>query len=34
MVLGLNAQYNLQDDGEQQIIGGLYYRAGDATSSR
>ena len=29
-VLGLNAQYNLQDDGEQQVIGGLYYRAGDA----
>jgi hypothetical protein len=29
-VLGLNAQYNLQDDGDQQLIGGLYYRAGDA----
>src|SRR5260221_11334699 len=29
-VLGLNAQYNLQDDGDQQVIGGLYYRAGDA----
>lgn len=29
-VLGLNAQYNLQDNGDQQVIGGLYYRAGDA----
>lgn len=29
-VLGLNAQYNLEDDGDQQVIGGLYYRAGDA----
>ena len=29
-VLGLNAQYNLKDDGDQQVIGGLYYRAGDA----
>lgn len=29
-VLGLNAQYNLQDNGEQQVIGGLYYRVGDA----
>src|ERR1700743_1252545 len=28
--LGLNAQYNLQDNGDQQVIGGLYYRAGDA----
>jgi type IX secretion system PorP/SprF family membrane protein len=30
VVLGLNAQYDLQDEGEQQVIGGLYYRAGDA----
>lgn len=29
-VLGINAQYNLKDDGDQQIIGGIYYRAGDA----
>jgi type IX secretion system PorP/SprF family membrane protein len=29
-VLGLNAQYNLLDDGDQQVIGGIYYRAGDA----
>lgn len=29
-VLGINAQYNLKDDGDQQVIGGLYYRAGDA----
>jgi type IX secretion system PorP/SprF family membrane protein len=29
-VLGLNAQYDLQDGGDQQVIGGLYYRAGDA----
>ncbi|HVV06454.1 MAG TPA: PorP/SprF family type IX secretion system membrane protein [Puia sp.] len=29
-VLGMNAQYNLKDDGDQQVIGGLYYRAGDA----
>jgi type IX secretion system PorP/SprF family membrane protein len=28
--LGLNAQYDLQDKGDQQIIGGIYYRAGDA----
>jgi type IX secretion system PorP/SprF family membrane protein len=30
MVIGMNAQYNLQDEGDQQVIGGLYYRAGDA----
>jgi type IX secretion system PorP/SprF family membrane protein len=30
VVLGLNAQYNLMDEGDQQVIGGLYYRAGDA----
>ena len=29
-VLGMNVQYNLQDEGDQQVIGGLYYRAGDA----
>ena len=29
-VLGLNVQYNLKDDGDQQVIGGLYYRAADA----
>jgi type IX secretion system PorP/SprF family membrane protein len=29
-VLGINAQYNLRDDGDQQVIGGIYYRAGDA----
>jgi type IX secretion system PorP/SprF family membrane protein len=29
-VLGLNAQYDLEDQGDQQVIGGLYYRAGDA----
>jgi type IX secretion system PorP/SprF family membrane protein len=30
MVLGLNAQFNLQDEGDQQVIGGLYMRPGDA----
>jgi type IX secretion system PorP/SprF family membrane protein len=29
-VLGMHANYNLSGDGEQQLIGGLYYRAGDA----
>ncbi|HMH20535.1 MAG TPA: PorP/SprF family type IX secretion system membrane protein [Puia sp.] len=29
-VVGLNAQYDLQDGGDQQVIGGLYYRVGDA----
>jgi type IX secretion system PorP/SprF family membrane protein len=29
-VLGLNAQYNLSSDGDQQVIGGIYYRVGDA----
>lgn len=28
--LGLNAAFDLQDNGDQQVIGGLYYRAGDA----
>ncbi len=27
---GLNAQYNLSGNGEQQVIGGIYYRVGDA----
>jgi type IX secretion system PorP/SprF family membrane protein len=27
---GLNADYNLSGDGDLQLIGGLYYRAGDA----
>jgi type IX secretion system PorP/SprF family membrane protein len=30
MVAGLNAQYNLSGDGDQQVIGGIYYRVGDA----
>jgi hypothetical protein len=30
MVLGLHANYNLSGDGDQQLIGGLYYRHGDA----
>ncbi len=29
-VLGLNAQYNLSDNGDQQVVGGLYFRIGDA----
>jgi type IX secretion system PorP/SprF family membrane protein len=29
-VAGFNVQYNLSGDGEQQLIGGLYYRVGDA----
>ena len=28
--LGLTAQNNLQDEGDQQVIGGLIYRMGDA----
>ncbi len=27
---GLNVQYNLSGDGDQQLIGGVYYRVGDA----
>jgi hypothetical protein len=27
---GLNVQYNLSGDGDQQVIGGLYYRVGEA----
>jgi len=27
---GLNAQYNLSGNGEQQLVGGIYYRVGDA----
>jgi type IX secretion system PorP/SprF family membrane protein len=30
LVLGLHANYNLSGDGEQQLIGGLYMRGGDA----
>ncbi len=30
LVLGMNASYNLSGDGEKQLIGGLYYRLGDA----
>lgn len=30
LVLGLNAAYNLSGDGSKQLIGGLYYRWGDA----
>jgi type IX secretion system PorP/SprF family membrane protein len=30
MVAGLGANYNLSGDGNTQLIGGLYYRAGDA----
>jgi type IX secretion system PorP/SprF family membrane protein len=30
LVAGLNVQYNLSGDGDQQLIGGLYYRPGDA----
>lgn len=30
LVFGLNAAYNLSGDGEKQLIGGLYYRLGDA----
>ena len=29
-VIGANVQYNLSDDGSQQVIGGLYDRPGDA----
>ena len=29
-VAGINAQYNLSGDGDEQVIGGLYYRVGDA----
>ncbi|HXD79308.1 MAG TPA: type IX secretion system membrane protein PorP/SprF, partial [Puia sp.] len=28
--LGMNAQLNVLDNGDQQVIGGLYYRPGDA----
>jgi type IX secretion system PorP/SprF family membrane protein len=30
LLLGMNAAYNLSGDGSKQIIGGLYYRYGDA----
>ncbi|HLK30549.1 MAG TPA: PorP/SprF family type IX secretion system membrane protein [Puia sp.] len=29
-VLGLNLQYNLSHDGDEQVVGGLYYRVGDS----
>ncbi len=29
-VAGFNVQYNLSGDGDQQLIGGMYYRPGDA----
>lgn len=28
--IGMHANYNISGDGEQQLIGGLYYRGGDA----
>lgn len=30
LVVGVNGAYNLSGDGEKQLIGGLYYRLGDA----
>jgi type IX secretion system PorP/SprF family membrane protein len=30
LVVGMNAAYNLSGDGDKQIIGGLFYRYGDA----
>lgn len=30
VMVGANAQYNLSGDGEMQVLGGLYYRPGDA----
>jgi hypothetical protein len=30
LVVGANANYNLSGDGTMQLIGGLYYRLGDA----
>jgi type IX secretion system PorP/SprF family membrane protein len=30
MTIGMNAAYNLAENGEKQLIGGLYYRLGDA----
>ena len=30
LMLGMHANYNLTGDGEQQLIGGVYYRGGDA----
>lgn len=30
LVVGMNAAYNLSGDGEKQLLGGLYYRLGDA----
>ena len=30
LVMGMNGAYNLSGDGETQLIGGVYYRSGDA----
>jgi type IX secretion system PorP/SprF family membrane protein len=30
LVAGFNVQYNLSGDGDQQLVGGIYYRANDA----
>jgi hypothetical protein len=30
MMVGMHANYNLSGDGDQQLIGGVYYRVGDA----
>lgn len=30
LVAGFNLQYNLSGDGDQQLVGGLYYRPNDA----
>jgi type IX secretion system PorP/SprF family membrane protein len=30
LVFGMHANYNLSGDGDQQLIGGVYYRTGDA----
>lgn len=30
MMVGMHANFNLSGDGEQQLLGGLYYRPGDA----
>lgn len=32
LVFGMNANYNLSEYGEKQLIGGLYYRLGDAVA--
>lgn len=30
LVVGINANYNLSESGEKQLLGGIYYRLGDA----